>query len=227
MRSKVFLKNNFIFNTLTFRLVPLETTKTTRNNGSIFIHTILVPSESNLKEIYFQNLLNVRDSAYVKSKLTKYAVPASTTFNLLKEKSAKARIIKPVTHLRSRYGIAMCTQHLNLPHETIPTELIPLMRINPKRRFLPIVEPDILNMRLKDLIEITPDTKQLNFTFFYNPTSFGKFRFMLQIKATLHQFLDLGFTEKDLDEVKGVFADTNLYLLSATMFIGSVHVSYA
>lgn len=200
-------------------------TKTARSNGSIFIHSIFVPSKSNLKEIYFQNLINARDSAYVKSKLTKYAVPVSATFNLLKEKSTGTQVIRPVTHLRSRYGITMCTQYLNLPHSNIPTEIIPLMRINPKHEFLPIVETDILNMRLRDLIEITPETTQLNFTFFYNPASFGKTRFMLQIKATLYQFLNLGFTEKDLDEVKGVFADTNLYLLCATFFIGSVHVS--
>lgn len=197
-----------------------------RKNGSIIIHSILVPSKSNLKEIYFQNLVNLRDSVYVKSKLTKYALPLSATFNLLKEKLSIPQGVKPVSHLRSRYGITMCTQYLNLPHSSIPTEIIPLMRINPRHEFLPIVEPDILNMRLKDLVEITPETTHLNFTFFYNPASYGKMRFMLQIKATLHQFLSLGFTEKDLDEVKGVFADTNLYLLCATFFIGSVHVSF-
>lgn len=204
----------------------MDITLTARNNGSIVIHSVLVPSKSNLKEIYFQNLVNVRDSAYVKAKLSKYAIPVSATFNLLKETSKTTQVIKSVTHLKSRYGITMCTQYLNLPHSNIPIEIIPLMRINSKHEFLPIVEPDILNMRLKDLIEITPETRKLNFTYFYNPASFGKLRFMLQIKTTLQQFLSLGFTEKDLDEVKGVFADTNLYLLCATFFIGSVHVSW-
>lgn len=203
----------------------MEIPLTARNNGSILIHSIIVPSKSNLKEIYFKNLVNLRDSAYLKARLSKYAVPVSATFNLLKEKDVSTQTAKPVTHLRSRYGISMCTQKLNLPHSNIPMEIVPLMRINPKQEFLPIVESDLLNMRLKDLIEITPETTNLNFTFFYNPLSFGKLRFMLQIKLTLKQFLTLGFTEKDLDEVKGVFADTNLYLLCATFFIGSVHVS--
>ena len=44
------------------------------------------------------------------------------------------------------------------------------------------------------------------------------------MEATLKQFLQLGFTEKDLDEVKSVLGDTNLYLLCATMAIGSIHV---
>lgn len=205
--------------------MSLELTKSTRDNGSIIIHTVLVPSKSNLKEIYFKELLNVRDSVYIKSKLTKYAIPESATFNLLKEKQTKVGLIKPVTHLRSRFGITMCIQNLQLPHENIPMEIIPLMRINHKKEFLPIVESDLLNMRLKDLVEITENTIQMNFTYFYNPASYGKIRFMLQTKAILQQFVALGFTEKDIDEVKVVFADTNLYLLSATFFIGSVHVN--
>lgn len=35
----------------------------------------------------------------------------------------------------------------------------------------------------------------------------------------------LGFSPKDLDEVKGIFSDTNIYLLAVTMLVASVHVS--
>lgn len=170
-------------------------------------------------------MLKAHDSTYVKSKLTKYAVPLSATFNLLKEESV-AQSVNPVTHLRSRYSIIMCVQELNIPHSSIPMEIMRHFRVNNKQQFLPLAEPDVLNMRLRDLVEITPLTRSINFTYIYSPASLGKMRFLLQIEVTLHQFLTLGFTEKDLDEVKGVFADTNLYLLSATFFIGSVHVSF-
>lgn len=206
-----------------FRLIKLEFSKTVRNNGSILIHTVIIPSKSNNKALTLYEAKASQDSTYLQGFLTQYAIPKSATFNLLQE-TIKQTDIKPITHIKNKYAIIMCNDELNIPHSNIPMELIGYLRVNNKKQFLPILIQDFLQTRLRDLEEISPDTKEGQFTFIYNPTSIGKFKFMTQMEVTFSNFLTLGFTEKDVDEVKGVFADTNLYLLCATVFIGSVHV---
>lgn len=51
------------------------------------------------------------------------------------------------------------------------------------------------------------------------------FRLWMQFEAALHPMAHLGFTDKDLDEVKGIFSDTNLYFLCVTFLVAALHVS--
>lgn len=76
------------------------------------------------------------------------------------------------------------------------------------------------------MVKITNKLNSANVTISYNPISIGKLRLILHIEAAMQHFKDLGFTNKDIDEVKGIFADTNLYLLAGTVFISAMHVSY-
>ena len=46
-----------------------------------------------------------------------------------------------------------------------------------------------------------------------------------QFAAAMEMMEKMGFTNKDLDEMKGIFADTNIYLLGVTIFVASFHVS--
>ncbi|KAL3285394.1 hypothetical protein HHI36_019498 [Cryptolaemus montrouzieri] len=118
----------------------------------------------------------------------------------------------------------MCPTELNIPQNNIPVEIIQKMRLKPRNQFLPILQRDIMQMRLHDLVEVTRNMEKTDITFIYNPISYGKLRFILQIDSTLHQFLNLGFNEKDMDEVKNIFADTNLYLLCVTISVAGVHL---
>lgn len=91
---------------------------------------------------------------------------------------------------------------------------------------MPILQNDFLKTRLSDLIELNSNTTKLPLTFTYTPISVGKLRLILHVEHALRALKKFGFTAKDIDEVKGIFSEANLYLLCGTMFIGSVHLLF-
>lgn len=91
--------------------------------------------------------------------------------------------------------------------------------------YLPIVNYDSLRTRRRNLQRLTPQNSTMNVTVEYSPISLGKLRMLLQVQASIENVKVLGFSDKDVDDVKGIFTETNIYLLSGTLFIASVHVS--
>lgn len=92
------------------------------------------------------------------------------------------------------------------------------------RTFLPIVNCDFLQTRHHDLVRIVPQNNTANITLQYSPISLGKLRLLLHVKATMQSLKSLGFSDKDIDEVKEIFAGTNVYFLGGTFFIAAIHV---
>lgn len=99
-------------------------------------------------------------------------------------------------------------------------------RVNRKNQFLPIIQNDFLKTRMSDLQEVTKSSDTMLLEFSYAPIGIGKLRLLLHVEHALRSLRQLGFSKKDVDEVKGIFSDTNVYLLCGTIFVGSIHVSY-
>lgn len=97
--------------------------------------------------------------------------------------------------------------------------------MNRKNEFLPIIQNDFLKTRMIDMEEVSRSTTTMSLTFNYSPIGIGKLRLLLHVEHALRSLLQLGFSKKDVDEVKGIFSDTNVYLLCGTIFVGSIHVS--
>lgn len=77
---------------------------------------------------------------------------------------------------------------------------------------------------MNDLQEIVPSETKMKLVFNYAPIGIGKLRLLLHVEHALRTLKKLGFTKKDVDEVKGIFSDTNVYLLCGTIFVSSIHV---
>lgn len=106
----------------------------------------------------------------------------------------------------------------------IPPELARYVRINYKNEFLPILHVDFAKARQADLLEVKPGSENFTLEFNYMPIGVGKLKLLAHVEQAFQALKTMGFSNKDLDEVKGIFSDTNLYLLCGTLFVGSVHV---
>merc|ERR1740122_67730 len=81
-------------------------------------------------------------------------------------------------------------------------------------------------MRMRDLVRVNKTDKTADLTLLYQPISMGKLRLFMQFNSALGSMHGMGFTDKDTDEVKGIFADTNLILLLITFGVSAVHLLF-
>lgn len=217
---------------LCFRNFKVDVPLKVRRNGTLNLYVVLaLDDDSSLDWKDFQ-----RDGPTViqRISLTQYLVPKEATFNLLNEqdpqKLMKAKEIlakmKPKTHIKTKVFVTILTDKASMSPQDIPPELARFARVSRKHEFLPMVQSNILKERFNYMIEVTKNTTEIDLEVNYTPSSVGKFRLIAHIESAMNQLTNLGFSAKDVDEVKEIFAEANLWLLCGTLFIGSIHVSF-
>ncbi|XP_037724905.1 cleft lip and palate transmembrane protein 1-like protein [Drosophila subpulchrella] len=213
--------------------VPLKT----RRNGSLYFHVVVALEGEPLE---WRSLRRDGPTVVHTMSLTDYMVPRAEAFNLLGEsdkgagaavqekKSGKksASSGRPSTHIRSNVYVTLLTDLFSVSQADVPPELAPLIRVNRVQQILPILQTDTFNTRLKDLVPVTRNTTEFTFSFHYKPVGVGKLRLMLLMEHATQALLTIGFATKDIDEVKGIFSDTNVYLLCGTIFVSSIHMLF-
>ncbi|XP_058808355.1 lipid scramblase CLPTM1L [Phymastichus coffea] len=229
--SKIYMDKDFDYKNEQNIPLVIDVPYKTRQNGTLFLHVLLSPKSLKMDESFNAVKEDVY-TVYKIIKMTEYAVPQAKTFNLLGEdedndKTMKKRpTSKPVSHMKSKITFTIMTDNIQLPRNNIPFELLYDIKISPQKTFLPLLNYNFLYTRYRDLKRITLKTHEMNVTVQYTPISFGKLRLILHVEAAMQSFKQLGFTDKDIDEVKGIFADTNLYLLAGTVFISAMHLLF-
>lgn len=209
-----------------------------RNNGTMYLAVFSTPYNSaETPNKHWLNMISGKDVTYTFIPLTQHKVADEETFNLLgvggekdsakDEKMETVRSERPVTHLRTKVTLSIMNDHVNMPVKEIPAELYYLMRkTDDRKKYLPIVYVDELSLRLRDLVVVNSTDQETEVEFVYQPISYGKLRLFLQFTTALSSMHQLGFTAKDTDEVKGIFADTNMVLLLVTFGVSAVHLLF-
>ncbi|XP_015597472.1 cleft lip and palate transmembrane protein 1-like protein [Cephus cinctus] len=210
--------------------INLEIPKRTQQNGTLFLHIMVLPKSSKYNNS-FNDLQKDPFMVYTRIKMTQYAIPQAAVFKLLGEKDRverkrKESYVKPVSHLKTRVTFTIMTDDIRLPANNLPLELSRDIRVTREGMFLPIINYDFLQTRHKDLVRIIPENRTIDVKVKYSPVSLGKLRLVLHVEAAMYGLKSLGFSDKDVNEVKGIFADTNLYLLAGTIFIAAMHLLF-
>ncbi|RUS76351.1 hypothetical protein EGW08_015881, partial [Elysia chlorotica] len=204
--------------------VPMKT----RNNGTLYLHAFLYPRGKSVD--YF--------IGHSVSEITAFAFHQASYINLLgtrdiedknssKEESKSPSQKKTYAHWRPKVTVSVLGDNLALDRQQIPGEIYEFLRSSPDGNYYyPIVLIDELSFRLKDLLPLNESSSEMPLTISYAPISIGKLRMVLNIKKSFQIIKNLGFTEKETDEVKGIFSDTNFYLLILTFTVAAFHLLF-
>uniref|UniRef100_A0A8C9TR11 Lipid scramblase CLPTM1L n=1 Tax=Scleropages formosus TaxID=113540 RepID=A0A8C9TR11_SCLFO len=145
------------------------------------------------------------------------------------EEEVRVTSDKPVSHWRSRLTLNVVSEDFTFDREALPSDVHRYLRVfqnGKKMMYLPLLFIDELSNRVKDLMEINSSTTELPLTISYDTISLGKLRFWIHMQDAVYSLQQFGFTEKDADEIKGIFVDTNLYFLALTFFVAAFHLLF-
>ncbi|TNM92747.1 lipid scramblase CLPTM1L [Takifugu flavidus] len=135
----------------------------------------------------------------------------------------------PTSHWRSRLTLNIVSDHFLFDRDYLPADVHRYLRVfqnGKKIVYLPLLFVDELSNRVKDLVEINSTSKELPLTISYDSISLGRLRFWIHMQDAVYSLQQFGFTEKDADEIKGIFVDTNLYFLALTFFVAAFHLLF-
>uniref|UniRef100_A0A667X030 Lipid scramblase CLPTM1L n=1 Tax=Myripristis murdjan TaxID=586833 RepID=A0A667X030_9TELE len=211
------------------RTVNVSLPKKTRNNGTlyalIFVHQAGVTPWQDPRQVHLV------------AQLTTYMVPKPPEISLIagddqtqvittnKKKNGPSSVSdNPVSHWRSRLTLNVVSDHFVFDREYLPSDVHRYLTV--KMVYLPLLFVDELSNRVKDLVEIHSTTKELPLTISYDSISLGRLRFWIHMQDAVYSLQQFGFTEKDADEIKGIFVDTNLYFLALTFFVAAFHLLF-
>uniref|UniRef100_A0A4W5Q5B2 Lipid scramblase CLPTM1L n=1 Tax=Hucho hucho TaxID=62062 RepID=A0A4W5Q5B2_9TELE len=216
------------------RIVNVSLPKKTCKNGTlyamVFVHQAGMSPWQDPRQVHLV------------SQLTTYMIPKPPEVSLIsaedapqaeqqkrKPKGDDSAVDRPVSHWRSHLTLNVVSEDFIFDRDFLPSDVQRYLRVfqnGKKRVYLPLLFVDELSNRVKDLMEINSTSTELPLTISYDTISLGKLRFWIHMQDAVYSLQQFGFTEKDADEIKGIFVETNLYFLALTFFVAAFHLLF-
>uniref|UniRef100_A0A8C7M3V6 Lipid scramblase CLPTM1L n=1 Tax=Oncorhynchus kisutch TaxID=8019 RepID=A0A8C7M3V6_ONCKI len=209
------------------RIVNVSLPKKTCKNGTlyamVFLHQAGMSPWQDPRQVHLV------------SQLTTYMIPKPPEVSLIsgeeatQPKGGDSAVDRPVSHWRSRLTLNVVSEDFIFDRDFLPSDVHRYLRVfqnGKKRVYLPLLFVDELSNRVKDLMEINSTCTELPLTISYDTISLGKLRFWIHMQDAVYSLQQFGFTEKDADEIKGIFVETNLYFLALTFFVAAFHLLF-
>uniref|UniRef100_A0A8C3VIS9 Lipid scramblase CLPTM1L n=1 Tax=Catagonus wagneri TaxID=51154 RepID=A0A8C3VIS9_9CETA len=153
----------------------------------------------------------------------------SATQQVENEKRPTNALDEPVSHWRPRLTLNVMVDDFVFDGASLPADVhryMKMIQLGRTVHYLPILFIDQLSNRVRDLMVINRSTTELPLTVSYDKISLGRLRFWIHMQDAVYSLQQFGFSEKDADEVKGIFVDTNLYFLALTFFVAAFHLLF-
>ncbi|OWF50337.1 cleft lip and palate transmembrane protein 1-like protein [Mizuhopecten yessoensis] len=196
--------------------MPLKT----RRNGTLYIHVFVHPKGD--------DPFNSTYSVHTHVPMTTYSLPQAEFFSLLGDRNENESLDRntPISHWRKKLFVTLVTDPLAIDMHAIPADIYKFISLAPNGRYLPIVYIDHISFRVRDLLPINRSSITMPLSITYSPISIGKLRFWSNMMESMKMLHGFGFSEKDTDEVKGIFADTNFTFLMLTFAVAAFHLLF-
>ncbi|KAH7642102.1 Cleft lip and palate associated transmembrane protein 1 [Dermatophagoides farinae] len=210
----------------------IELPPKTLNNGSLYQHVILTKLMSSYQVT--TNIIQSKHTVIFVAPLTRYLVPTENIFNLLRSDNLKTTQStkdskRPVTHWRSKVIVNGLQGPFSLFKSALPYEMLYLFQLDSKDRYLPIIVISDARQRLLDLQQLPKENKppvNMPLEVIYEPLPMGRLRLSLLIEKAFETMKKMGFGEREIEDAKGIFFETNGSFLLLTILIVSFHALF-
>jgi len=220
-------------NTTTLTL-PHSTWKRLRQGKEVFLHVFITthgvspdPTDPTFKEAFVLHqavpLIKKQERKQEKPKRFLLNGTSSSIPDIITDKDGLAYYWKPEVAIR------IVTDFTRYPDDNIPAPLYRSFRfhqVESKYHYLPPLHVDDIGLTMDKFVGLNSTLNSLPLRLSFSPMSLQRWQLMLVLENSLEQQRGLGFEQSDIDDVRRLVADTNVYLLAVTVLASTLHLLF-